>query len=300
MVSYCGGTRGGGVGLSQGGGMEEWSIEHEGPHLRSERSALPWIVAALVVAVVAGLAYAYYRYVLRPETPAPAAKTEAAPAPQAKAPPPTRHLLPEPAPEAKPLPTLENSDSMMRGWLAGLLGRQAFDRFVIPNHLIRRVVATVDNLPRRTLPRRVVPIHSVPGAFVTAGTREAATLTAANFARYTPYVDALEKVEAGPLVTAYVQAYPLFQKAYEELGYPDKYFNERLLEAIDDLLAAPEIEAPVPLAQPKVLYTFADPDLESRSAGQKVLVRMGAGNARRVKAWLRAVRQDLAARSTRR
>ena len=144
-----------------------------------------------------------------------------------------------------------------------------------------------------------MPLNSVPGAFVTAGAGDGRTLAPANATRYAPYVRAMEAVPARALVSSYVQAYPLFQRAYEELGYPGKYFNDRLLEAIDDLLAAPETTAPVKLMQPKVLYEFADPDLETRSAGQKIMIRMGTDNALRVKAKLREIRQELAAASAR-
>ena len=64
---------------------------------------------------------------------------------------------------------------------------------------------------------------------------------------------------------------------------------------IDDLLAAPELNGPVKLAQPKVLYEFADPDLEGRSAGQKIMMRMGRDNELKVKAKLRALRRALVA-----
>ena len=96
---------------------------------------------------------------------------------------------------------------------------------------------------------------------------------------------------------SYGRAYPLFQRAYEELGYPGKYFNDRLMQALDDLLAAPELDGPPALVQPKVLYQFADPDLETRSAGQKILLRMGKANALRVKAKLLEVRRALIAAS---
>ena len=278
--------------------MEQWSVEDERPYLRPERSAFPWIVAALAIALIAGIGYYYYSYLpARDVQPAPAAKTE--PAPRAEAQPAIQHPLPGPE-AAKSLPTLENSDSMMRESLAELLGRKGFDDIVIPNGLIRRIVASVDNLPRRTAPRRVMPLHPVPGRFMTAGAGGASTLDPANFRRYAPYVRVMEAVQARALVSSYVQAYPLFQRAYEELGHPGKYFNDRLLEAIDDLLAAPEVGTPVRLLQPKVLYEFADPDLETRSAGQKIMIRMGAENELKVKAKLREIRQELAAAGARR
>jgi hypothetical protein len=49
------------------------------------------------------------------------------------------------------------------------------------------------------------------------------------------------------------------------------------------------------VVRPKVLYQFADPDLETRSAGQKILLRMGAENAARVKAKLTEIRRELVA-----
>jgi hypothetical protein len=62
--------------------------------------------------------------------------------------------------------------------------------------------------------------------------------------------------------------------------------------AISDLLMTPEIDAPQ-IVRGRVLYEFADPDLETRSAGQKIMLRMGPDNARRVKARLWEIRRQL-------
>ena len=80
-------------------------------------------------------------------------------------------------------------------------------------------------------------------------------------ARYTPYVQMAEAIDAKNLVSAYVHFYPLIQQDYRDLGYPKGYFNDRLIEAIDDLLAAPELTDPLQLVQPKVLYQYSDPEL---------------------------------------
>ena len=63
------------------------------------------------------------------------------------------------------------------------------------------------------------------------------------------------------------------------------------MTAIDDLLATPEPETPVRLLQPKILHEYADPDLEARSAGQKILMRVGRDNARTIKSKLKEIRQ---------
>lgn len=283
--------------------MEPWSVRDDRPYQRHAESSSknPWWIV-LAAGIVASIAAAYYFWPERqqpqpqqpPASSAPEARTEAPPAPQASAEPATRYPVPAPQVEpTKPLPTLDNSDPMMRDTVTGLVGRKAFDEMVYPSALIRRIVATVDNLPRATAPRRVMPLEPVPGAFAVLDATGEATISAANSARYSPYVRVFESLDARALVKRYVESYPLFQRAYAELGFPNANFNDRLVEAIDDMLAAPQVVGPVKLVRPKVLYQFADPDLEGRSAGQKVMLRMGADNAARVKAKLREIRREL-------
>jgi len=277
--------------------MDSPSIEDERPYLRPEPSSLPWVLGSVALALAAGIGYYYYSSQRPAEVSAPAVAAKPEPAPQAPTPP--AILNPLPQAESASLPTLENSDSMMREAIAKLLGRNAFENLLAPDRLIPRIVATIDNLPRRTAPQRMMPLHAVPGGFRANG-GEHATLDPSNASRYAPYLRVVEAVPASALVALYVQAYPLFQAAYEQLGFGGRYFNDRLVEAIDDLLAAPEVSAPIRLLRPKVLYEFADPELETRSAGQKILIRIGTDNARKVKAKLRELRQELAAAATRR
>jgi hypothetical protein len=143
---------------------------------------------------------------------------------------------------------------------------------------------------------KVRSMQPVRGAFQVVHDGDAITIAAGNAARYTPYVQMLEKVDAKQLAGVYLRFYPLFQQAYEELGYPKAYFNDRLVGAIDHLLVTPEVAGPLLLKQPKVLYEFADPQLEALSAGQKAMIRMGPDNARRVKAKLRVLRSEVAAK----
>lgn len=287
--------------------MENWSVRSDDrPYLQSVQRSYAWPTAlAIALIVIVGFAGAYYYYEYGREQPPQPAPAASAPSPATSAPlpqaspqpqPAIRHPLEAPQPQAAPsLPTLENSDAMARQSLAELMGDRPFAELVVPSRLIRRVVATVDNLPRGTAPRRMIPLNPVPGAFVASGGPDEAVIAPDNFARYAPYVRVFELVESRALVYAYVRAYPLFQRAYEELGYPGKYFNDRLMQAIDDLLAAPQIDAPIELMKPRILYEFADPDLETRSAGQKIMIRMGKENALRVKAKLWEIRRELVA-----
>jgi hypothetical protein len=139
-------------------------------------------------------------------------------------------------------------------------------------------------------------LKPVPGRFATSGPEDALTLDPANYERYAPLIQLVRSTDDDKLIAFYVRHYPLFQEAYENLGHPPQYFNDRLIEVIDHLLATPDLKDPIALAQPNVQFEYADPAIERRSAGQKVLIRMGSANAAAVKQKLRSLRAKLVER----
>ena len=272
-------------------------FEGDPERLQSSPRKIPiWPVVLALLAV--GLAAAFYFWLRGSMPPAVSPPTESAPAsapatPPASAAPEIRYPIESPQAGQAPLPSLQESDATVVDGLAGVLGADAVERILRREDVIRHVVATVDNLPRRSVAVRLLPIKPVPGRFTAAGSGDALTIGADNAARYAPYVRVAEAVDAKTLAALYMRFYPLFQEAYRELGYPTGNFNDRLVDAIDDLLAAPVVQGPIRLTQPKVFYEYANPDLEQRSAGQKMMMRMGADNEARVKAKLTQFRREI-------
>ncbi|MFT4047956.1 MAG: DUF3014 domain-containing protein, partial [Solimonas sp.] len=205
--------------------------------------------------------------------------------------------VPEPTDAAPALPPLDESDVALRGELQALVGRAPFESFFVPMQIVRRWVGFIDSLDRDGVPLARRPAKSVAGRPVVETVDGRLVLGVANAQRYSAYLAVLQAVDAQALVTFYFRDYPLFQQAYDELGYGGRYFNTRLLDVIDHLLATPDVPGPIALVQPKVLYQFADPELESLSFGQKVLIRSGADNAVAVKARLREIRAAIVART---
>jgi len=255
-------------------------------------------VLAIVVLAVGALLWKE-RQPDRPSTPPPPPVATAPPEPVAAAPsePAVKHPI-EPAPLAEaPAAPLD-----LVGELTGLFGRKAVLSMLQVDDFPRRFVATVDNLTRAQAPVRVWPVNPTPGRFTVAQENGEEVIGADNGLRYTPFMLLVETVDMRQAVDVYVRLYPSFQQAYEELGYPKHYFNDRLVEVIDHLLATPEpngplkvrmpeIRGPVQPERPWVLYEFADPALESLSSGQKILLRMGPVNERRMKAKLAEIRR---------
>jgi hypothetical protein len=197
-----------------------------------------------------------------------------------------------PPPESVPPPG--DSNEAVRSALVALFGRR-LEKLLVPQEIVRRFVVTVDNLPHDHIAVRLLPVRPVRGVPITTQTDQGLALSRENAARYLPYMRLAQAVPTDKLVAVYLRFYPLLQRQYETLGYPDGYFNDRVVQVIDHLLATPEPEPPLLIAQPRVLYEFADPALEDLSAGQKILLRMGAENRRTVKSKLREIRKGLVA-----
>jgi hypothetical protein len=266
-----------------------------------------WTWLGAVVALIAIGAFFWLREPA-PQAPAQAPTTPpaaATPPPVAAPAKPAINYPVEPPPGLAELPPLEQANAFVKDRLTQLLGAKAVGAHLQADDFVRRVVATVDNLARALAPPSRWPIYTMPGRFSVATVADGSVIGAANSARYAHFVALVESVDAGRAVALYRQLYPLFQSAYEELGYPGMYFNDRLIAVIDLLLATPEptdalkvdlpeIKGPLKPTRPWVLYRFADPELESLSSGQKILLRVGRENEKRLKSKLAEVRKLLA------
>ena len=245
------------------------------------------LYSAIAVAVVAaGGAIYYFEFMKKPAPPPP----PAAQAPAQAAPEPEKEHHPIVSAPEKPLPKLAESDSEMASALAGVVGKGPIDQMLVPEMVIRHIVVTIDNLPRNKVAEQMRPLRSVSGETVVVTSGDTTTLGAENSARYAAVMKLIQSTDTKQLGALYIRYYPLFQQAYEDLGYPGQYFNDRLVEVIDHLLQTPDLHQPIQLKQGKVFYEYADPALEARSAGQKLLMRMGPQNEGVIKAKLKELR----------
>lgn len=194
---------------------------------------------------------------------------------------------------ADPLPTLNNSNVELTALFSTLFGNDVVRSLFNLDEIIRRFVVTIDNLPNSKLPRQQLLVTRVAGLFQVLNEADNMVIAPDNAARYAPFVNLAAQVDAEQLVAIYVRYYALFQEAYAELSHPNAYFNDRLVDVIEHLLKAPVVNESIRLLQPKIFYQYADADLEARSAGQKILLRMGSDNAEQIKGKLREIRRLL-------
>ena len=245
-----------------------------------------WIIVLLLILIAAIVGYFLFTgsetpdppHVVNNEPVTPPELSQPIQAPPTEPEPPQALNPIEPLPTEEPLPELSDSDEPFHLALGEVTGRVGLTQ-LLSEELIHHIVVTVDNLPRKHLPARTVPLKRAEGVFIVNDKDDSLVIGAGNGKRYALHVAAAKSINSTQLVDLYRRYYPLFQSAYQELGYPQAHFNDRLVVAIDDLLAAPEPTPPVRLAQPKILFEYANPRLEERSAGQKIMIRIGQENA---------------------
>src|ERR1700722_7607383 len=142
--------------------------------------------------------------------------------PIAIAPPAPPPAISNPVPQSAdlgPLPALDQSDQPLHDALARLFGGKTLDALIRPNMLLRHIVVTIDNLPRKRVATELRPIKAVPGQFTVAGDEQTQqTIDPANYDRYGPYVRVVEQLDVARSTALYFHFYPLFQEAYQNLG----------------------------------------------------------------------------------
>ena len=277
-----------------------------------KRGAGAWLVALVLLLAVAGFGWNWWQARQAPaavpaalEQPAAVVQAPQPQEPQPQSPAAPQNPIEEPEGAQPALPALADADAEIGKALTELLGAKRVGSFLQIDGFVRRVVATVDNLAREQAPARIWPVHPMPGRFTVQKVDGAEQIADVNAQRYDAFVAFAEGVPVAAAARLYARLYPLFQVAYEELGFPGKYFNDRLVAVIDHLLAAPEpqgpvavhlvqVEGKVPSLRPWVRYEYVDPQLQALSAGQKIMMRTSLRNERRLKAVLAKVRASVA------
>ena len=257
------------------------------------------LLIGLVLAIALGAAAWYYRdEIFAPPVPETPVVSPVPAEPVADEGP--RYPMPEPmedpvSGELVPLPTLDDSDGYFLLEVGGAFG-PAIESLLVREAVIDRLVASVDSLTRSKLPEQIRPVGGLQASFkADPGSDDKLVLGKTSYARYDALVAQIYYADIDTVYDTYRRFYPLFQKAYEQLGYPNAYFNDRLVEVIDHLLETPVPAAPIVLVRPNVLYEFADPGLEALSSGQKLMLRMGPDNSAQLKRLLEKFRARLTA-----
>lgn len=242
------------------------------------------VVIALVLAAIIAAGVLVYLQFLR-ESPEPPATTS----PPLEVPP-SEPATPEPFSPALELPLLNASDDLVRALANGLSSHPQLAATLATDDLIRKFVATVDNIANGESPRSHLSFLEFDEPFRVVEHEGRTVVDPGSYRRYDWIADAFTSLDAEGSVELYEQLKPLLDEAYRELGYPSGDFGEAFSAALDRLVSTPIPEGDVEVQLHVLQYEFKDEALETLSAAEKHLLRMGPANAGKVQSKLRELR----------
>ncbi|MEO1087249.1 MAG: DUF3014 domain-containing protein, partial [Acidobacteriota bacterium] len=251
----------------------------------------PLLVALLLLGIVGLTALAWWWFMGRAPQDALADRPTPGPAttPSSSAPA-VAATEPPPRPE---LPPLDASDAALRPLVSALSDHPQLAKWLVPDDLIRRFVATVDNISRGESPRPHLGVLDPEVDFEVARSPSAIYAAPEASRRYDLLVEVFASIDIAEGARLYHDFEPLLEEAYRELGDPTRDFRSALAVAIDHLLAVPIPDREPELVKGIVTYRYADPALEDQSPAAKHLLRLGRDNARKVQQKLGFLRAAL-------
>jgi hypothetical protein len=192
--------------------------------------------------------------------------------------------------------TLATSDAVVRELAAGISSHPKLAAWLVHEDLIRRFVASVDNIASGVSPRAHLEFLRPREGFEVEEQPDGTLIIEPEaYSRYDLVAQVFSSLDTDGTVALYRELKPLIDEAYAEIGPAGADFDDRLDAAFDQLLSVPVVEGPPEVKQLIVTYAWADDRLEALSDAQRHFLRMGPENVRMIQAKLGELRAALAA-----
>ena len=256
------------------------SSDSEPPIREGRRAATFWIPVILLILAAAAAAYLLFgRRDRGLETP-PATTATANPTEQSRP-------LGGPA-ETIVVPPLDESDALVRQLVAAISSHPRVAAWLTTDNLIRNFTAVMHDISAGMTPASRLQVLAPGGGFRPIDRDGDLRIDPKSYARYDSLANALASVDADGAARLYGTLKPRIEEAYAEQGFPHVPFDRTLERAIVHLLRTPTVDD-VPALEPRGadMFGYADSRLESLSAAQKHLLRMGPRNVRIIQEKLR-------------
>ncbi|NRB38557.1 MAG: DUF3014 domain-containing protein [Pseudomonadales bacterium] len=193
---------------------------------------------------------------------------------------------------------LDGSDVAVKSLMTSLNPSllQWFDQ----DELLRKFVMAVDRLASGELPTQHLPLQYAKASFTVQQINTDETLAIKktfiagqnNTSRFDALISALNIIPPASLAAYYQDWSPLLEEAYLEMGM-ETTFDQRLHQAITQLLLVKALPEDSLLIQPHVFYEYQDPNLEQANGLNKFLWRVGKDNRLRLQTYLRELKSQL-------
>jgi hypothetical protein len=185
------------------------------------------------------------------------------------------------------VPPLDETDGLVRQLVAALSSRPEIAAWLATDGLVRNFVVVTDNIAEGKTPVQHLKRLAPNGPFAAGGPPQRIVIHPASYQRYDGIGDAVSGLDATSAARIYATFNRRIDEAYRDLGHPDGQFDKALARAMTRLLSVPAIDGDITLEPHIESYRYADERLESLSAAEKQLLRMGPRNIRLIQAKMR-------------
>ena len=263
--------------------FERTVTEPSAPPHAAWRGTVLWVAFAVAVASVAA---GYFTFVWRPS------RTANAPPGQMS----SRVASTSERPlslggQAEPvtLPPLDASDTLVRTLVQALSESPAIMAWLPTNGRIRNFTVVVANIAEGVSPAKHLSVLRPSATFRIVDRGGRSTIDPSSYGRYTSIADAVASIDPNGAANLYATLKPRIEEAHRDLGSADASFDRTLERALVVLLKTPIVTDPIVLKPKGIGYAYADERLESLTAAQKQLLRMGPRNVGIIKRGLRNI-----------
>ena len=248
------------------------------------------IVAASVIAVLGIGFFSYIFFFPKKEAPAPDQETVAQKTQPIET---LSEKVEEPAEleeVAGPLNVeLHESDEPVRELAQELSADPTFAEWLKIKDLIRTIVAVTNNIADGESPANHLDFMAPKGDFQVVSKGGKYFVSPKSYRRYNRMARTAASIETEVVKALYPQLEPLFQRAYDDLGYPGRKFRDTLDKAFAVILKTPIVLGSIELEKKVISFGYKDSELEALNPAQKHLLRMGPDNLKKIKGKLREI-----------
>lgn len=190
--------------------------------------------------------------------------------------------------------TLNTSDQIVGDLVAELSSHPKLVAWMANEDLVRRFAAATENVAAGSSPRQHLDFLRPSTAFRAVSKGGRFYIHPSSYARYDLPVEVFVSLDTQGTIALYRELQPLIDEAHREISPPGTVFDDRLIVAIDHLLAVKPPVGQVELEERTVTtYEYADDRIAGLSEARRHFLRMGPDNVRQVQAKLRELRDAL-------
>lgn len=185
----------------------------------------------------------------------------------------------------KPL-LLEDSDDSFRKTIEDV-SENLSDWFNF-KHIIRKYLLIMNDISQNQLLYKHRKFLKLPKEIVVKNDSRGLYLAKESYDRFNRLADAIASIDTQKGIDLYITFKPLFEQVYEEFGYPEEYKLEDIfLKAAASVLNAPRQKGRVAVVRHSLRYKFSDKNLEALNDVEKLMLRMGPENTKKIQEKLR-------------